>query len=417
MPAQQPSLIIILLLAPLACFELPELGEAPPPLTDLGPVDTWAPFDESSPPSSDDGPAGASDDGAESGSAPGGTALDPALQQLRLTEVLVDPPGKDGGPDSPEFIEIQNPGPLPVKLDGLRIVATTWPKLDAIKLGLLGVELGVDELLVVRRWTTEVDPALAALDIFDAVIWTGFLHSSGLRNTDGSIVLETGATVIDQLDYGADPAPAAGLSLCRMDELGMIWAQCPSSPGLLGSPAGMGETPIEPNPIPPGAVQIVEVLANPPGPSSGEKSYEFVEILNISENPVELMGCRIGDAVSFNAPGVDPLLYDSGSGGCESETCLAPGARAIIVGKGYLGETGGALVLSTDDTTIADGGLTNTEPVVLWSPRGEALSTYRFWRNPADSPVPSDGQALHRVEPNAEDTPENWLGDLPTPGI
>ncbi|MFO7561706.1 MAG: lamin tail domain-containing protein [Enhygromyxa sp.] len=417
---------LTLLLASLACFEIPELGEVPPIAPDLGPVDTWAALDDSGPPAGDDGPSGGDDappseGGAESGaegeaeSDPGGP--DPALDQLRLTELLPDPPGKDGAADSPEFIEILNPGPLPVKLDGLQIKATSWPGLDATKLDLLGLELEVGELLVVRRWATDVDPALATLERSGSVIWTGFLHSGGLRNKDGSVSLEAGTMVIDQVEYGVDPAPAAGLSLCRVDESGATWIQCPPSPGVLEPAEDPTDEPDEPTPIPPGAVQIVEVLANPLGPSSGEKSYEYVEIVNLSENPVELAGCRIGDAFEFDAPGVDPLEHALGDGGCESPTCLAPGARALIVGQGYLGETGGALVLATDDTTIADGGLTNTEPVVLWDPRGEAISTFRFWRDPSSPPVPGDGESLHRIDDSAKDAPESWFLGAPSPGI
>src|SRR5690606_11942614 len=115
------------------------------------------------------------------------------LEQLRLTEVLDDPKGADGGPDSPEFIEITNSGALPAKLDGLTVTATSWPSLDAGKLGLNGVELQPDDLLVIRRWTTKVDPALTTLEISNGVVWTGFLHSSGLRNSDGSVALGSGA--------------------------------------------------------------------------------------------------------------------------------------------------------------------------------------------------------------------------------
>src|SRR5690606_35912793 len=147
----------------------------------------------------------------------------------------------------------------------------------------VGVELQPDDLLVIRRWATDVDPALATLEISGGVVWTGFLHSSGLRNSDGSVTLGSGATVIDQLDYGVDPKPTAGSSMCRLDRPEHGWASCAPNPGLLESP----DDPIEPMPIPPGAVQIVEVLANPPGPATGEKPYEFIEILNTSENEVE----------------------------------------------------------------------------------------------------------------------------------
>ena len=419
MPARSlPSSLLAII--PLACFAPPELDEALPPPADFGTVDTWAAIEEAGPPAEDDGPStdGPSTDGpptdddeVESGAQD--EPPDPALAQLRITEVLADPEGADGGMDSPEFVEISNPGPMPVNLDGLR-VSTSWPMVDATELGLAGLELEVDGMLVIRRWTTDSDPALTEVAIVDGVIWTGFLHSSGLRNADGSVILESSTSSIDQLAYGPEgvPAPGSGSSLCRLeaDE----WTACAPNPGQLG---GSSQGPDEPEPIPQGALVIVEVWANAPGTATEEKTHEFVEIVNVSENQLELGGCRIGDDPEFAAPGVDPLEHLTGDGGCESPTCLAPGARAIVVGNGYTGETGGALVLATDDSTLADGGLTNSEPVVLWDPRGQLISSYRLWPDPSGEPLPTDEQPLHRIDPSAEDAPQSWFSGPATPGI
>lgn len=426
MPAR--TILALAILAPLACFDPPELGEAPPPLADLGTVDTWAEIEEAGPPAEDDGPS--STDGPSNADGPltddGGPESgeqdeppDPALAQLRIVEVLADPEGTDGGADSAEFIEILNPGPMPVNLDGLRVSATSWPGLDAADLGLEGVELEVDGILVIRRWASDGDPALAAVELAEGVVWTGFLHSDGLRNADGSVGLETVTMSIDQVIYGPQgvPAPGSGTSLCRVADSDPVeWIACPPNPGELGASSEGPDEPDDPIPIPEGALAIVEVWANPPGGATEEKVHEFLEILNISENQLDLAGCRVGDDPLFAAPGVDPLEYVSGDGGCESPTCLAPGARAIVVGQGYLGESNGALVLATDDSTIADGGLTNTEPVVLWGARGQMISSYRLWLDPTGEPLPSDEQPLHRIDPAAQDAPESWVSAPPSPG-
>ncbi len=428
-----PILLALTSLTSLACFEAPTLDELPPPpLADLGGVDTWAELEDAGPPSGDDAPpSGGESPGAELEPDLASEPVDPALAQLRIEEALVDPDGKDGGADSPEFLEISNPGPEPANLAGLRVEATSWPSLDSSELGLGALELGVGELLIIRRWATDVDPSLAAVELGDGVISTGFLHSGGLRNKDGVLGIEAGAMSIDQVVYGADPAeappgwtgpavdaPGSGTSLCRVEAVdhdnAEDWAHCPPSPGALE--AGATGIP-EPTPIPPGALQITEVSANPPGPSSEEKPYEYVEIVNTSENQLELSGCRIGDAPDIGAPGLDPLEYVSGDGGCASPTCLAPGFRAILVGQGYLGETGGALVLSTDDSTIADGGLTNTEPVVLWDASDAMISSYRLWPDPSGEPLPSDEQPLHRIDPLADDAPQSWISAPPSPGL
>jgi hypothetical protein len=420
MNAQSPCPAILAVL-PLACFNPPELeDDAPPPVSDLGTVDTWADLEEAGPPSA------VEDDGAAAEEAGGPDPVpdlaseqpaDPALGQLLITEVLADPDGTDGGADSPEFVEISNPGPLPVALDALRVNATSWPLVDGVELGLAGLVLEVDGILIIRRWRTDVDRELANVDVVDGVVWTGFLHSGALRNTDGSVALDAGTLSIDQVVYGpaeAVQASGSGLSLCRD---GSDWVPCTPNPGQLEASDEGPDVPNERMPIPNGALSIVEVLANPPGASSEEKPYEFIEIINVSENPLELDGCLVGDAPDFAAPGVDPLEYLTGDGGCDTPTCLAPGARALIVGQGYLGESGSALVLTTDDTTIADGGLTNTEPVVLWNESGEIISSYRLWPDPAGEPLPSIEQPLHRIDPLADDVPASWISAPASPGI
>ncbi|KIG14659.1 hypothetical protein DB30_06470 [Enhygromyxa salina] len=434
MPASARLTASVLSLITCACLEPPELDELSAPLADLGGVDTWGPLDGTPIPSFPDddtgmpGPAGTAGEADD-----GGTHVDPSLAQLRITEVLVDPPGKDGGADSPEFIELQNISAEPMILDGLKIDARSWPVLDASELGLVGFSLAPQARLVVQRWATDADPALATMRVVDAATFVGFLHSGGLRNVDGLIAVGGASEVVDELVYGAEPdprpdawvgapvaSPGGGRSLCRKDpsadhDDASDWSECAPSPGLVND-NDPDKAPVEPVPIPPGALQIVEVSANPPGPASDEKLHEFVEIINLSNVEVELSGCRIGDALAHDAPGVDPLEYLAGDGGCGSPTCLAPGARALLVGQGYLGPLGLGLVLATDDSTIADGGLTNTEPVVLWAPNNDMISSYRVWSDPAGEPLPADEQPLHRLDPIADDEPQNWISAPPTPG-
>ncbi|PRP97629.1 hypothetical protein ENSA5_32270 [Enhygromyxa salina] len=415
-----------------ACLEPPELDELSAPLADLGGVDTWGPLDGAPIPSFDDEgtSAGADGPGEDSGAAP---ADNPSLVQLRITEILVDPKGKDGGADSPEFIELQNTGAEVVDLSGLRIDAQSWPVLDADELELSGLELAPGAFLVIRRWATDVDPGLASASITPAITSVGFLHSGGLRNADGRVAIGSASEIVDEFVYGVDPArPSSGWagaaftelrsgqSVCRSDpsadhDDASDWSSCVPNPGQ-ASPEGSGGEPLPSRSITPGAIQIVEVSTNPPGPASEEKPYEFIEIVNLSNAEVELSGATIGDAPSADAPGVDPLEYFAGDGGCESLTCLAPGARALIVGQGYAGPIGLGLVLTTDDSTIADGGLTNTEPVVLWDPSGVLVSSYRLWPDPSGEPLPADEQPLHRIEPSADDAPLSWVSAPASPG-
>ena len=399
-----------------ACLEPYSLAEPdPPPLADLGTADTWAPIADGGPPGGEAGPADGGDNPAlrDVGLA---EPLDPGLAQLRLTELLPDPDGKDGGVGAPEFVEIQNHGDSSVNLRGLVVEATSWPTVDADSLGLAGLALAPGAYLVIERWATDVDPELAEVSVDPAGIRVGFLHSGGLRNSDGSVELWAGAELVDSLEYGPETATGAvvsGQSLCLLGAPNPAWMTCPPTPG---ADSGVeGEDPRAPL-VEPGALVIVEVSANPPGPSSEEKSFEYVELINASENPVELSGLLVGDDPSFDAPGVDPLTVLSGDGGCETPSCLMPGARALIVGQGYLGDTGDALVLGCDDTTIADGGLTNTEPVVLWRADGVAVSSHRLWDDPSSDPIALDEQPLHRLDVLVMDEPSSWVSAPPSPG-
>lgn len=442
--ARRPLLASPLLVCTLssACLEVPDFEQHYPPPPDLPRVETWGPLDPGGDPEAGAVPpsAGADDQGPSTDS---GNPADPSLAQLKILEVFVDPPGKDGAANAPEFVELHNPGPLAVPLEGLAVEARSWPRVTGADLGLDAAVLAVDGILVIRRWANDVDPALTAVQVEGSTIVTGFIHGDGLRNQDGVVSVE-GA---DVLVYGALPeqpvsgwiggpaaAPGSGAALCRrvpttdsnsLDD----WSICEPGPGSLepklldeqiGFPTDLavdtedGESPI---PIEPGAIQIVEVLADAPGPSSEEKFWEFIEIANLSENEVELSHALVGDAETLDAPGVDPLVYLEGDGGCASPTCLAPGRRALIVGMGYLGEVGEALVLATDDSTIADGGLTMYEPVVLWDGLGTMVSSYRVWPDPQGDPHPEGEQPLHRLDPAGADEPTNWVAAPASPGL
>lgn len=164
-------------------------------------------------------------------------------------------------------------------------------------------------------------------------------------------------------------------------------------------------------------VAIVEVLSNAPGPSADEKHLEYVEFLNVGTAVIDLTDWRIADDTDPAASGIDPLLYASGDGGCGPSPCLAPGHRAIVTGNAYTGDVGDGLVLFTDDTTLADGGLTSTEPVVLYDATGAVVSTYRAWSDPRSDPYPgSTEQAVERIDPMGTDQPSNWRFAPPTPG-
>lgn len=362
------------------------------------------------------------------------------LASLKIVEVHPDPAGKDGGLDSPEFVEILHTGAEPLALAGLEIVARAWPVLGAEDLGLGDASLSPGQRLVIRRHASAGE--LPAMTPEGDALEVAFVAAGGLRNSDGGVLLRSGEQIGDLVIYGAAQpapwdhadawlgppamAPGSGISLCRPGPLDHDdaddWSACPSSPGLppaanepdTGSTGEPGTT----SEALPAEVVIVEVLSNPPGPGTTEKYAEFVEILNLGPGTVDLADWTIADSLAPDATGVDPLLYHSGDGGCVPNTCLAPGQRALIVGNLYDGDAGTALVLMTDDTTIANAGLGVVEPVALRDGSSALRSTYRAWPDPQAEPNPSlTESALQRADPSAEDTPAAWTFAAPSPGV
>lgn len=370
-----------------------------------------------------------------SSEAPGattGSAFDPAA--LQIAELHPDPTGKDGGPDSPEFVELVHVGEAPLELAGLEILARAWPGLQGDELGLAGYALMPGERLLVLRYAVAGDVPDPAVAEIDGGLRVAFATDEGLRNADGGLLLAG-----DALIYGANqpapwaggtwigapaPTPGSGESLCRVSMVdhddASDWVICPPSPGaaneMEGSTTGDEGTGTTGEPLP-AEVVIVEVLSNPPGPGNLEKEAEFVEVLNLGPGEVDLGAWTIADDDSEMPIGADPLLFLAGDGGCEPATCLAPGQRAIIVGGAYKGPTGAGLVLVTDDTTIANAGLAVHEPVVLRDGTKALRSTYRVWPDPLAAPDPAVmEEALVRGDPAAPDEPGAWSFAAPTPG-
>ncbi|EDM80717.1 hypothetical protein PPSIR1_12578 [Plesiocystis pacifica SIR-1] len=453
MTPRLPSLALACL-SLAACLEPPELEPWSPPDSATSGVDTWAAPEDAG--LEDGGGHASSAEGAadttSTSETSGGSAgdlgnppspADPALAHLRITEVLADPEGKDGGVNSAEFVELINPTNAPIPLGGILVDAASWPELDGVDLSLAELSLEPGALLVIQRWAKELEPDPTGVQVSPGVVTVNFRSSSGLRNADGSVSVGSSAQVADLLAYGesvdinsvdwlgsAVAIPGSGRSLCRpIDHIESLdgsgdtntaedWAECDPSPGALPEadpePGDRGEGSVAP--ILPGDLVIVEVLADAPGPSDQEKLIEFVEIVNNSDVELDLQFVRIGDAPSFDSPGLDPLLHVAGSGGCEPATCLAPDHRAILTGDTYTGPVGSALHLSTDDSTLADGGLTISEAVTLWTEDGVLVSSYRLWPDPSIDPKPMLEQPMHRASVDAEDLPESWIEAPPSPG-
>jgi len=178
-----------------------------------------------------------------------------APAQLRIIRVVFDPDGVDGGPESPERLEILNLGAEAFPLDALHLEARSWPVVDAARLGLEGGWLESGATLRIDRWASGTTGFTE--DGVDS-IHVGFSHGSGLRNVDGAALVGDGLDGIsDLLHWGPElsPAPydarstgdawsggpvqAETGSLCRVDPWGpelddaSDWQDCEASAPLM----------------------------------------------------------------------------------------------------------------------------------------------------------------------------------------
>ncbi len=171
-------------------------------------------------------------------------------------------------------------------------------------------------------------------------------------------------------------------------------------------------------------VAINEVMSNAPGRESGSGSpgdrMEFIELFNrFEQEAVDLDGWSIsdGDADDFireweRSPGdsIGSVIVMSGT------TILRPGHFALVLDPEYfqLGEGGwysieeSTLVVTVDNTTLGNG-LSTRDPVILFNPMGDTVSTFGTpgWDDafPED---PGDGVSWERIHPAGEDEGENW---------
>jgi len=456
------SPLIVSLTTSVACAAPPPEFEAPTYLLpDLGSPSPWDEVPEPDrgqvPPPQDDTTHPDPSAGGTGTATTSGEGRPVDLGSLRLAEVLADPEGKDGDTWSPEIIEVLNIGEELLPLTDLIILARGWPRLSMDDLGLADEQLGPNERLVLYRYAELDEAPWAGVFYEPGILEVHFETTAGLRNGDGAVLLlGPGEEAVDALIYGAAPPashhfegawegvpvgePVSGFSWCRTEQTydsdsAEDWTLCVPSPGqdmpepdretgedtTGGTTDGItdgttegtrGDAPTE------ATLVITEVLSNAPGPSAQERELEYVEILNLGPDDVDLDGWSIADNEDINAPGRDPLLHREGSSGCLPESCLAAGQRALIVGGAFIGPTGGAMVFETDDSNLADGGLTAHEPVVLRDADETIASTYRAWPDAFAKPYPIDIELpAHRLTPEADDMPDQWVLAEASPGV
>lgn len=175
-------------------------------------------------------------------------------------------------------------------------------------------------------------------------------------------------------------------------------------PPAAPSPGTPTQSGLYPEPPPSSSLRISEILADPPEPGR-DAPYEWVEIVNISSQPIDLAGWTIGDATAAD---ILPALL------------LPPGAYAVIAGSSAHLPPGIAIVRVTDGQI--GNGIGNTGDLLrLRDPAGRTIDELSFGTrtdifDPAP-PAPEAGETLGLRDPLADPSPENWAITLePTPG-
>ncbi len=328
---------------------------------------------------------------------------------LMISEVLVDS-HQAGEEAAYEWVEIVNRSDEAVSLSG-------WQLEDNNAADLLPDFIVPAGAFVVIAATTDAfatgsQPPLL-LTLSDGRIGNGLANSGDrlvLRNPSG--------TAIDGVSWGNDqsittlPAPAAGETLARttpeaafqlaVPSPGTAAASSPepavtpssepvvtpssdpatvprSEPTVAPSPdaaAAPSTTPDEPPPL-----RLTEIFSDPEG--ERDNAYEWVEIFNPTDRPVELTGWRISDNNAsdvLDSGHLSPGGYIAIAGSAEAVDEFADAPIPIVIQDGRIGNG------------LANGG----DTVTIQDPAGRTVDSVEY--GPSRLPPPEEGRSIARTD-------------------
>ena len=152
----------------------------------------------------------------------------------------------------------------------------------------------------------------------------------------------------------------------------------------------------------PPSVAITEIYANPVGK---EPAQEYIELMNVSDLPVELEGYRLTDTLDATGDILPSFLLEAGE-------------RVVVVGSTWQPGSddpvpAGEESLMVLQNSLVNAGISNSgEPLYLFSPDGRLESRYLGWRLFTGN----EGLSAERSVPLACDVDGNWRLVAPTPG-
>jgi hypothetical protein len=244
----------------------------------------------------------------------------PASSPLRITEILFHPSSPTtaevaagyADADDFEFIELQNTGAAPLKLFGYRFTA-------GVDFTFGDVTLPADAHCVLARNKAALQ---FRYGVTAAGEYLGDLDDAGdhltLVDALGNVVLD-----FDYGDHWFSHADGGGYSLVIRDPLGPPAAWQNESGWRASTASGGSPGAADPASPAPGSVVINEVLAHTTGPLG-----RWIELRNVSANPVDLSGWHLSDDEFVLAK------YQFPSG-----MTLAAGASFVVFEYGNFGPT------------------------------------------------------------------------------
>lgn len=359
-----------------------------------------------------------------------------APARVWIYEVLYDPP-QSGNDARHEWVELYNAGTAPIALSGWRLRDNHGEDV------LPEIVLGPGQVLVV---VADQEAFLSDFPEVQAMTWpvADGTIGNGLSNSGDSVALfDAEGRCVDAVSYGDDetwlspavPDVEPGFSIERMapvdTDLAADWGAQPApTPGMVT---------LQPSPIPPSdpsptptatptptevptpastpapagwpSLLIHEVFPDPE-PSGDDARWEWVELMNPSDQAVDLAGWQLADNAA-----VDPL----------PALVLQPGGVLVVVAdeeafRSQYGEVPGTV------SPVADGrlgnGLANSgDRLCLLAPDGSPIDCMAYGQDtaiwPSPPPAPGPGRSLERQPPGQDtDSAADWaVNDHPSPGV
>ena len=280
-----------------------------------------------------------------------------AVPALRINEVMANPLDEDTG----EFVEIFNESDEAVDVAGM--VLSDGDATDVLE----AFGNGGTTVVPAKGYGVVLDAEYAddyQLPEATVLLTTGnSTLGNGLANNDPvSLLASDGLTVVAAYSYPLNAGNGTSVANSGAGDQPAAWAasscMAGSSPGAVNCAVEGEEPPVDAD----SDLVISEVMANPEVESTGE----FVEIVNVGAEVVDLAGYLLSDGDASDTL----VAFDGGA------TELAPDGYALVLDSDYDGAyliPASAVLLTTGDKTLGSG-LSVDDPVSLLLADGVTLA-------------------------------------------